>query len=183
MSATIRCHGCGEDVPAWTRYHWTGPGTGHYTEPDPRAPKGEPDETGDDRPANIRRASAWWADGDVRRAPPPGDVPPKPWAKEEELRRSCNNLLRSLGYDVSDLEQGFRLDGSSRVELGLPDTYIQHPALGVRAWIEYKRWDNEPALDQCVFAEAELAAGGSWLLIYEAGQLMAWHALVRRAAT
>lgn len=100
---------------------------------------------------------------------------------EDELRRSCNELLTKLGYDVYDLEQGYRPDGSSRVALGIGDTYIQHGRFGVRAWIEYKKWDNEPTPDQVDFGEAELTAGGSYLVIYEAPQLVAWHELVRRS--
>lgn len=180
---TIICHGCGAEVPDWMRFHHQPEGCGQYTTPDPRRERATGEE-GDGVPANIARAAEWWSNDDaapfVERAPPPGDVPPKPWPLEEELRRSANDFLARLGWDVYDLEQGFRADGSSRVAEGIGDTYILHTDLRVAAWVEYKRWDNEPSEDQTRFARRVLDAGGIYLLVYETAQLVAWHELVRR---
>ena len=175
---TIECHGCGLSVPHWMRFHHRPPGCDQYTRPDPKATKVQTKDP-DGRPANIVRASRFFGAPPFR-APAPGPVPKKPWPKEDELRKRALGLLANLGYDVYDFEQGYRADGSSRVTLGVGDAYVQHKQLGIRAWIEFKRWDNEPEVEQVAFGEGELAAGGSYLVIYETGQLVAWHELMRR---
>ncbi len=165
------------------RFHHAPDGCNQYTEPDPKAPKiRTKDPLG--RPANIVRAARFFGDP-PHLVPAPGEVPPKNlWPAEDELRGQSLDFLERIGYDVSDLEQGYRgrdgEGGTSRVRLGLPDAYVTHAALAVRDWIEFKRWDNEPSPDQVAFGEQELAAGGCYLVVYETAQLVAWHEAVRR---
>lgn len=182
----MKCHGCGQEVPAWTRFHHAPEGCGQYTTPDPKAKRTRTSDP-DGRPANIVRAARFFGDP-PHMAPAPGSVPPKGrWLTEEELRGQSLDLLETLGYDTSDLEQGYRgtgdREGSSRVRLGIADAYVTHARLGVRAWIEFKRWDNEPGVDQIAFGEQELAAGGCYLVVYETAQLVAWHEIIRRSST
>jgi hypothetical protein len=106
------------------------------------------------------------------RAPAPGPPPPKPWGLEEELRGAGNDLLKLVGFAVYDLEQGYRKDGSSRQTLGIGDCFIA--GHGLTAWIEYKRWDNEPSPEQLAFADVVLSEGGIYLLVYELEQLVTW---------
>lgn len=176
--ADFPCEGCGALVPEWMRFHHPPEGCGRYTTPDPRFEKPRTKDP-DGRPANIVRASRFWGEPPYR-APAPGPVPGKPWPLEEEVRRGSTELLLALGYCVSDLEQGHRPESGSRVRLGVPDMYVTHSGLMVRAWIEFKRWDGEPTAEQIEWGEEELAAGGSYLLVYESAQLVAWHELVRR---
>lgn len=169
---------CGAEVEDHVRFHWTGD-TGHYV----GAPAGDKDESSEDGPEtwppNLRRMSAQGFMGDPpKRAPHPGLVPDQlTWLPEESLRRMALEFLEGRGYEVHDLEQGFRPDGSSRVSLGLPDAYVQ--GHGVRAWLEFKRWDNELTADQKTFAAKELRNGGSYLLIYEVEQVRLWHVAVK----
>lgn len=178
MKQPFPCAGCGELVEHWVRFHHRPEGCGQYTTPDPKAPTVRTKDP-EGRPANIVRASRFFGAPPFL-APAPGPVPKKPWPLEEDVRRDGLGFLAKLGYDVYDFEQGYRADGSSRVTNGVADAYVQHAQLGIRAWIEFKRWDNEPEAEQSAFGEAELAAGGAYLVIYEVGQLLAWHEAVRR---
>ena len=85
-----------------------------------------------------------------------------------------NRLLRQLGYRAYNLEQGHRPGaGHTRVGKGIPDVYFH--GLGVRGWVEFKRWDNDQTPEQEEFERHELEAGGIYLLVYELEQLVRWH--------
>lgn len=176
---------CGEEVDDWARFHFAPPfeenaGTemaGHYV----LGPSltSDPDERGSEPlegwPPNLRRMAELGFFGDPpKRAPRPGPVPSRiSWLREDALRATCLDYLDTFGYEVHDFEQGYRSDGSSRVSLGVGDAYIQ--GYGIRAWIEFKRWDNELTADQQSFGSNELRSGGIYLVIYELSQLTSWH--------
>lgn len=176
-----RC-ACGELVESHTRYHWTdfAGGEGHYVDGQERESK--PARPGaaeqlESWPPNLVRASSLWGPPPAT-APPPGEVPPKSfWPTEAELRRDGSKLMKTFGFAVYDLEQGFRVDQSSRVTEGIGDTYFHGE--GIRGWIEWKRWDNEPSDAQRAFGLEELAHGGIYLLVYETEQLVHWNQLRR----
>lgn len=174
-----RCR-CGGSVEDHARFHFQAPyeeALGHYVD-GPELTSDEEIEEAREReewPPNIRRMSAQGFFGDPpKRAPRPGLVPSKiSWLPEDALRAMCLDHLDTLGYETHDLEQGFRPDGSTRVSLGIGDAYIQ--GYGIRAWIEFKRWDNELTPDQKTFGADELRNGGIYLVIYELDQLQRWH--------
>ena len=56
---------------------------------------------------------------------------------------------------------------------GIPDAYFQ--GHGVRGWLEFKRWGNRQTPEQAGFERYELEAEGTYLLVYELGQLRRWH--------
>lgn len=183
-----RCK-CGELVDDHVRFHFAKPheeneGTeaaGHYVTDPIR------DSTNGDRPGfsvdeswpkHMVRASVFFGHPPYK-APPPGPVPAKPWGLEAELRRGCVAFLQRVGFAVYDLEQGYRDDGSSRVGEGIGDVYFH--GLGIRGWVECKRWDNKPSEAQRAFGLEELEAGGIYLLVYEVAQLVTWNQLRRRS--
>lgn len=191
-----RCR-CGELVESYARFHYARPheenvGTeaaGHYV----HGPSLQEEHTDtfdgsvwtrelpprrDRKPYNLRLLADLWG-GAPQLAPSPGAAPPDPklWDPESTVRRLSIDFMESFGYSVADLEQGYRGDGSTRVQTGIGDAYFHGHDL--RGWIEFKRWDNRPSADQIAFARRELDAGGIYLLIYEPGQLLAWHQAVR----
>lgn len=176
---------CGELVEDWIRFHRPDPRSddGHYVEEKgggvSEVPAGASRVPPPPEPAKRRtkggtrraRCAHLWGD-DAHRAPEPGPELSKPWPKEAELRAAGNNVLELAGFAVYDLEQGFRKDGSTRVTTGIGDVFfVGH---GIRGWIEYKRWDNEPTPEQHVFADLVLRNGGTYLLVYEVAQLGTW---------
>jgi len=178
----VRQCSCGELLEDHVRFHWTGEGVGHYVDPEGEertAAEAELDIAADPSwTINLRRTIPFWGAA-PHRAPPPGPRPPKPWGKEEDLRRGAIKYLKEVGFAVYDLEQGYREDGSSRVGEGIGDAYIQIP--GLSAWVEFKRWDNELSAKQRTFGTDELEAGGCYLVIYELGQLVEWNSNRRKS--
>ena len=166
---------CGELVEDHVRFHWLAVDVGHYVD-DPPAKLLPPEDVvvPEDWPVRFKRSHDLWSSTGIHRAPfPLLPVPAKPgWRPEEVLRGVCNEWLELQGFDVDDLEQGYREDGSSRVGLGIGDCFIT--GHGVTAWIEYKRWDNEPSADQRAFGRRVLENGGIYLLVYELVQLEHW---------
>lgn len=199
-----KCEACGGLVEDHVRFHHPPEGCGKYTDGiqpgEARLPTLEearargatslsdtldlqiqrPESGGkrsNKRPADLSWLQSMWSDTDPARAPAPPEAPdPRTWGKEADLRADAVKLLRSLGYAVYDLEQGYRDErGGSRQTPGIGDAYFQ--GHGRRGWIEFKRWDNTPSPDQINFASSELAAGGIYLLVYSARQLLRWHQL------
>jgi hypothetical protein len=177
----VKACSCGQLVEDHVRFHWTGPEHGHYVEEELQVaaaavPGGMliPESW----PKHLVFAASFFA-GPPYMAPPPGEVPPKPWGKEATLRRLGLQFLKGQGYGVWDLEQGYRAEsGGSRQGSGIGDAYVIRQ--DVRAWIEFKRYDNEPSDAQVAFGTAVLDAGGIYLLIYEVDQLVRWHQALGR---
>lgn len=168
-----RCS-CGELVAEAARYHWVdfGARVGHYVD-EGGQPAGEELVLPESWTPALRRAADLFGPPPAM-APPPGPVPKKiGWLLEAELRGIGSDLMRTLGFVVYDLEQEYRADGSSRVTEGIGDSYFQ--GRGIRGWIEWKRWDNEPSDKQRAFALEELGQGGIYLLVYETAQLVTWN--------
>jgi hypothetical protein len=62
---------------------------------------------------------------------------------EAALERDGIALLRSLGFVVYRLSQGYRAQrGGTRQTLGLPDVYALHPAKQIALWWEAKTPDR-----------------------------------------
>lgn len=87
--------------------------------------------------------------------------------KEAHLQADARRLWQLAGFHVTDLS--VRRSGPGRggmtVEPGVPDAYLQHPALGLRTWVEYKLPGGTPRAEQRAWHQHERAAGGDvWLV-------------------
>jgi len=86
---------------------------------------------------------------------------------EAEIRIGTRKALTKLGWDVLDLEQGYRphecracgakIAGGTRVPLGTADLAVM--GFGVFAWIEVKRAGGRQTPDQLSFERRCKAAG------------------------
>lgn len=100
-------------------------------------------------------------------------APPVPAASipdtrsEDQRKRDALEAVRTLGWSVYDLEQGFRpftcrhcggsIAGGTRVPLGTPDWYVM--GHGIAAWIEWKSGAGRQTPEQRRFQEACRMAG------------------------
>lgn len=176
----VPCGVCGELVESWVRFHYAEPHTdpenpGHYVDGHTREVK---------EPVFIDETAPFDAES-YGMAPPAPERPnvPKALKKvltplEEDVRWDGIGFLRGVGYQVYNMEQGYRPGpGHTRVGVGVPDTYFQgHGATG---WIEFKRPDGKEARekqtdDQKSFERYELENGGVYLLVESVAQLVEW---------
>ena len=94
---------------------------------------------------------------------------------ERELQKAGTDLLKQLGFDVSNLSQGFRpggrRHGSTRQRPGLPDTYCRHVLKRLRFWIEWKGPETRVTDHQRSWHELEAASGGTVWIVRSVGDL------------
>lgn len=74
---------------------------------------------------------------------------------EDEVQAKCDDLAKTLGYEVVNLSQKRR----SGVHEGLPDRYYRH-SRGIRLWWETKPPKGKLSVKQHAFLLAELRADG-----------------------
>lgn len=82
---------------------------------------------------------------------------PKDTRKEAEIRMGIREALGLYGWDVLDLEQGWRKDGTTRVTKGIADLAVM--GYGIFAWLEVKRPSTKQTVDQVAFEERCKGAG------------------------
>lgn len=176
----IPCAVCGELVEPWTRFHWAKPFTdpenpGHYVDGGSRNLGAGPQET---------------TEGEGL-APPPPERPkyPKGLEKllapsEDDVRREIVNYLDLSGWDVWDLEQGYRAGpGGARVTSGMSD--VVAVGFGLVAFIEMKSPKGQTARKkqrpgQARLERAVLGVGGTYLLVESLEQVKTWEKNHRR---
>ena len=72
-----------------------------------------------------------------------------PKERESDVQRMIVILLRTLGFAVYDLSQGYRKEaGGTRQTPGLPDLYAFHKGKEVTIWIEVKPAKEMARLDR-----------------------------------
>ena len=90
---------------------------------------------------------------------------------ERELQKAGTDLLKTLGFDVSNLSQGYRPGGkrhaTTRQTKGIPDTFATHPLRRVVFWIEWKGPDTKVTEEQRQWHERTQMAGCNVFVVRE----------------
>ena len=69
--------------------------------------------------------------------------------REGDIQRMIVILLRTLGWTVYSLSQGYRKEkGGTRMSPGIPDLYAFHKAKGLTLWVEVKTPKELARLDK-----------------------------------
>lgn len=93
----------------------------------------------------------------------------RPSATEKAVQAGVVRALRAMGFVVNDMSQ----PRATKQAPGVPDLYAQHPAWGIRLWVEVKAARGRVRHAQQRWHEAERAAGGAVVVARSAADLLA----------
>ena len=108
--------------------------------------------------------------GEMPKPPKKGSVTDT--RSEAEIRMAIRRVLELKGFDYVDTEQGWRRDGSTRVDKGFPDLLIF--GHGLFAFAEIKSATGRQSPDQRAFQDRANVAGIPYLLWRHESDAIAW---------